>query len=209
MVLNKNGEDATEVFDLLFAPEIRYAYLNCLDELYYMGVIDNNRNQLCHGLNIAMFALLIIVASLLILQVICSLLYVARRNRTLSKAMSEKKVMVMVPCYNEGDKELRKTIQSVVETDYPDESKVLLVIADGIITGRGESMSTPQVLAKLLGFTFNKEADTAHFYKSIGSSERNRAFVYHGTHKRETRELKYIVVVKCGTSAERSSPPRG
>ena len=48
----------------------------------------------------------------------------------------------MVPCYNEGDKELRKTIDSVIDTSYPNDNKVLLVVADGNITGKGEKMST-------------------------------------------------------------------
>ena len=44
--------------------------------------------------------------------------------------------------YNEGDRELRKTINSVVESRYPSDNKVMVVVADGNITGKGESMPT-------------------------------------------------------------------
>jgi hypothetical protein len=37
-----------------------------------------------------------------------------------------------------------------MDTSYPDDNKVLLVIADGNITGKGERCSTPQTLAKIL-----------------------------------------------------------
>ena len=152
-----------------------------------------------------MYVLIIAVAAILVLQVLCSLLYVARSPRTLTMDMLRNRVMVMVPCYNEGDKELRKTIQSVLHTYFPDNNKVLLVVADGLITGRGETKSSPETLAHILGFTFNKETDEAHLYSSIGLSERNCAFVYHGTLVKDSRELKYIVVVKCGAANERTS----
>jgi chitin synthase len=68
-------------------------------------------------------------------------------------------VMVMVPCYNEGEKELRKTINSILDSNYPPDHKVLMVVADGIITGRGEYFNTPATLARLLGFTLDSKRD--------------------------------------------------
>ena len=80
---------------------------------------------------------------------------------------------------NEGDKELRKTIDSVMDTSYPDDNKVLLVVADGNITGKGENLSTPQTLSKILGY---KMSSKDHMYncKSIGDLTENRAKLYYG-----------------------------
>ena len=115
-------------------------------------------------------------------------------------------VMIMVPCYNEGKKELRKTIQSVLHNYFPDNNRVLLVIADCLITRRGEAKSSPETHSHILGLAFNKETDEAHLYSSIGLLESNYDFVYHGTLVKDIRELNYIVVVKCGVTDERTSP---
>ena len=105
--------------------------------------------------------------------------------------------MVMVPCYNEGDNELRKTIKSVLNTTYPDENKVLFMVADGLVTGNGEDMSTPEHLANILGFDIDEFEDDTFEYDCIGVTHtKNRARVYHGILQKGHKFLKYIVVVK-------------
>jgi len=109
----------------------------------------------------------------------------------------------MVPCYNEGDNELRKTIKSVLNTTYPDENKVLFMVADGLVTGNGEDMSTPEHLANILGFDIDEFEDDTFEYDCIGVTHtKNRARVYHGILQKGHKFLKYIVVVKCGLPAE-------
>ena len=118
-------------------------------------------------------------------------------------------MIIMVPCYNEGDKELRKTIDSVMDTSYPDDNKVLLVIADGNITGKGERMSTPETLAKLLGYKMDSKEGKVYNCKSIGELTENRAKIQYGIYKDAGKELKYIVIVKCGLPSEAGSPRAG
>jgi chitin synthase len=120
-------------------------------------------------------------------------------------------VMVMVPCYNESHKELRKTIDSVLDTDYPDENKVLVVVADGVMTGRGETMSCPETLASILGFRFST-SDDAQAYQSTGARTTNYASIYPGRYSSKNypgKELRYIVVVKQGGAEERGSGRAG
>ena len=155
-----------------------------------------------------MYSVMIIIAAVLAIQCICSLLYIVRMKRTIKREDTRSKIIVMVPCYNEGDKELRKTIDSVMDTTYPDDNKVLLVIADGNITGKGERMSTPETLAKLLGYNVSPN-DKLYKCKSIGELTDNRAKLYYGIHKDAGKELKYLVIVKCGTASERGSPRAG
>ena len=99
----------------------------------------------------------------------------------------------MVPCYNEGDKELRKTIDSVMDTSYPDDNKALLVIADGTITGKGERMSTPETLAKIFGYKTDSKGKV-YSCKSIGDLTENRATIQYGIYKDAGKELKFIVI---------------
>ena len=61
-----------------------------------------------------MYAIMIAIASVLGVQCMCSLVYLVRLKRTITRDDTRTKIIVMVPCYNEGNKELRKTIDSVM-----------------------------------------------------------------------------------------------
>jgi cellulose synthase/poly-beta-1,6-N-acetylglucosamine synthase-like glycosyltransferase len=128
-----------------------------------------------------MYSVMIVIAAVLGVQCICSLIYLFRLRRTITRLDTRSKMIVMVPCYNEGDKELRKTIDSIMDSTYPDDNKVLLVVADGNITGKGEKMSTPDTLAKILGYK-HSHTDRAYDCESIGDFTANRAKIYYGTY---------------------------
>ncbi|KAL9188916.1 hypothetical protein ACHAXT_011406 [Thalassiosira profunda] len=201
LVVNKLNEDATELF-LSVYPDDRA--LGCLDELFYVGIIDTRFDVVCYVLNIVMYFLLCFVAVIMIAQMICSLMYIAKGTRTYSEEDTQDQVIVMVPCYNEGGKELIKTIDSVLGTTYPEENKVIFIIADGVVTGAGQDLSTPEHLAEILGFEMDAEADELYDYDSIGLLTSNRARVYHGYYEVEDRSLKYLVVVKHGLPMEQA-----
>ena len=85
----------------------------------------------------------------------------------------------------------------------------MVVLADGNITGKGESMSTPMTLSRILGFDIDDKEDSSYAYKSIGDITNNRANVYSGTYEKGGKSLKYIVTVKCGIESERGSGRAG
>jgi chitin synthase len=199
LVINKLNEDATELF-LSVYPDDRQ--LGCLDELFYVGIIDTRFDVVCFVLNILMYFLLVFVALIMIAQMICSLMYIAKGTRTYSEEDTQDQVIVMVPCYNEGGEELIKTIDSVMGTTYPEENKVIFIIADGVVTGAGQELSTPEHLAEILGFEMDPHNDELYGYESIGLLTENKARVYHGYYEVEDRSLKYLVVVKHGLPME-------
>jgi len=200
VIMNSLGGDATDLYEALFGSS---EYIACLEEMFYTGLLDDEFDTFCYTLNIMMYVMLVFVASLMVIQFIASLIYVCPRNRTYTEEDVRSPVMVMVPCYNEGDNELRKTIKSVLNTTYPDENKVLFMVADGIVTGDGEDMSTPEHLANILGFDIDEFEDDNFEYDCIGVTHtKNRARVYHGILQKGHKFLKYIVVAKCGLPAE-------
>lgn len=199
LIVNKINQDATEVYDKLFATD---EYIDCMESQFFAGIVDTRSSPACNALNISMYALLIFIASILVLQCLCSLLYIARPHRTFSVKDGKSHVMIMVSCYNEGDKELRKTINSVLETKYPSDNKVMVVISDGQVTGRGERKSTPAILADILGFTIDENEDVSYSYTSIGALRENRANIHSGTYEAKGKSLKYVVIVKCGIESE-------
>lgn len=179
---------------------------------WYQNIID----ETCDVMKYLSFIIIFAVAALLALQCACSMIlgyqsfkFRMSDNRPWEPSDFHNPVMVMVPCYNEGEKELRKTINSILESNYPPEHKVLMVVADGIITGRGEYFNTPATLARLLGFSLSSKRDQAYAYKSLGGEGDNRASVYSGVMERDGKHLKYVVVVKRGTPAERDSSRPG
>jgi chitin synthase len=117
---------------------------------------------------------------------------------------TQDQVIVMVPCYNEGGQELIKTIDSVIGTTYPEENKVIFIIADGVVTGSGEELSTPEHLSEILGFEMDPYNDELYGYDSIGLLTTNKARVYHGYYEVDDKSLKYVVVVKHGLPMEQT-----
>ena len=200
VIMNSLGGDGTDLYQTLFgSPE----YIQCLEEMFYHGILDDSTDTFCATLNIMMLTMLCLVAALMVIQFLASMIYVCPRHRTYTEEDVRSPVMVMVPCYNEGDNELRKTIKSVLNTTYPDENKVLFMVADGLVTGNGEDMSTPEHLANILGFDIDEFEDDTFEYDCIGVTHtKNRARVYHGILQKGHKFLKYIVVVKCGLPAE-------
>ena len=181
---------------------------SCLDELFYEARIDDRYDPFCEKIGVLMYFFLFLVTGLLAVQVMCSMFYLFRRHRAFDVTSTEAGVIVLVPCYNEGDVELRKTINSCVETSYPEDNKVLLVVADGVVTGSGEAYSTPETLARILDIDMDLDEDRLFHYRSIGKRRDNYASVYKGIYekevKEETKSIKFIVVVKRGAPDERT-----
>ena len=72
-------------------------------------------------------------------------------------------------------------------------------------------MSCPETLGSILGFQFNPY-HTGYEYKSVGTKTKNEASIYSGTYQSSRhpgKTLKYIVVVKQGTSDERGTSRAG
>jgi chitin synthase len=88
----------------------------------------------------------------------------------------------LVTCYSEGEESLRTTLDSISLTDYPDSRKLLFVVADGMITGAGETKSTPDICVGLLEADPRFGNPIPMAYGSIGTGAKcqNRAMVYAG-----------------------------
>ncbi|KAI8925108.1 chitin synthase-domain-containing protein, partial [Entophlyctis helioformis] len=50
--------------------------------------------------------------------------------------------IMLVTCYSEGEAGIKGTLDSLADTDYPDDHKLLFVIADGMIKGDGNDKLT-------------------------------------------------------------------
>ncbi|CAO1638081.1 unnamed protein product [Parajaminaea phylloscopi] len=114
-------------------------------------------------------------------------------------------IISLVTAYSEGEEGISNTLTSLAQCDYPDSKKLLFVVADGMVTGSGESQSTPDICVGLL------EADTrfgtpmpmSFIAVAQGKKQHNMAMVYAGHYTRAPgHKTPMIVVVKCGTPDE-------
>jgi chitin synthase len=132
---------------------------------------------------------------------------------------------MVVTCYSEGEDGLRTTLDSLANTDYPTSHKMLLVICDGIITGSGNSMSTPDiVLSMMKDFVVAPDKVDASSYVAIadGTKRHNMAKVYAGYYRynedtekglvlkpEDQQRVPMITIVKCGSPEEATDKKPG
>jgi len=126
----------------------------------------------------------------------------------------------LVTAYSEGEEGLRTTLDSIATTDYPNSHKLILVICDGMIKGKGEQFSTPEIaLGMMKDHAVLPDEVEAFSYVAVasGSKRHNMAKIYSGfydygdssviPHEKQQR-VPMMVVVKCGTpdEANKSKP---
>ncbi len=115
---------------------------------------------------------------------------------------------------SEGEDGIRTTLDSIATTDYPNSHKAIIVICDGLIKGKGEALSTPDIVLGMMGdFVIVPEDVQAFSYVAVasGSKRHNMAKVYSGFYDygaesriapTKQQRVPMMVVVKCGTPDE-------
>ncbi|KAI7903969.1 chitin synthase-domain-containing protein [Cokeromyces recurvatus] len=122
----------------------------------------------------------------------------------------------LVTCYSEGEAGIRITLDSIATSDYPNSHKLLLVICDGLITGSGESKSTPDICISMMrDLIVPPDQVEPYSYVALadGSRQNNMGKVYAGYYKYDDttvdkahqQRVPMITIVKCGTLEERAA----
>ncbi|CAG8516943.1 4579_t:CDS:2 [Paraglomus brasilianum] len=121
-------------------------------------------------------------------------------------------IMLLVTCYSEGETSIRSTLDSLANTTYPNDHKLLFVIADGDITGSENDKSTPQICKDLLEPQFPGAPDPepqSYIATGDGGKEHNMAEVYTGHYNSGGNRVPMVLIIKCGTPEERQGPKPG
>ncbi|CAO3647059.1 unnamed protein product [Cunninghamella echinulata] len=125
----------------------------------------------------------------------------------------------LVTCYSEGEEGLRTTLDSIATSDYPNSHKLLLVICDGMITGHGNSQTTPDIclsMMKNLIIPMDQVQPSHYIAIADGSKRNNMAKVYAGYYRYDDntidpslqQRVPMITIVKCGTTEEQQTSPK-
>jgi len=126
----------------------------------------------------------------------------------------------LVTAYSESFEGLRTTLDSLATTDYPNSHKVILVIADGMVKGAGNEMTTPEIcLTMMKEFVIPPSEVEPHSYVAIadGHKRHNMAKVYAGfydyddatTERSKQQRVPIVLVAKCGNPLEATDAKPG
>ncbi|KNC97233.1 uncharacterized protein SPPG_07620 [Spizellomyces punctatus DAOM BR117] len=120
--------------------------------------------------------------------------------------------VMLVTAYSEGEEGLRNTMDSLANTTYSDDHKLMFIVADGLITGSGNDKSTPEIIIDMLEMDKNwptPPAPMSYVAISEGTKRHNMAQVYVAWYNSNGRCIPTILVVKCGTPEEADQPKPG
>ncbi|KIP04155.1 glycosyltransferase family 2 protein [Phlebiopsis gigantea 11061_1 CR5-6] len=119
----------------------------------------------------------------------------------------------LVTAYSESVEGLRTTLDSLATTDYPNSHKLILIIADGMVKGAGNNLTTPEIcLTMMKEFIIEPAEVEAHSYVAIadGHKRHNMAKVYAGFYayddatieRSKQQKVPVVLVAKCGNPLE-------
>ncbi|KAF9161173.1 hypothetical protein DFQ26_004795 [Actinomortierella ambigua] len=221
LFVNNVGQDITKKFnDLPMDAQNKTNHLNCLNNAFYAGVLDNRESAQCQWGNWVLLGASVLMAAVILIKFLAALQLRPRGP----PIKYDRFVICQVPCYTEGEDSLRKTINSLAALDYDDKHKLLFIIADGMIVGHGNEMPTPKIVLEVLGWKPPVQQDPYGFtatgsvddngepepvvYKALGlgGQQLNACKVYSGLYEFEGHLVPYIVVAKVGMPNETSKP---
>ena len=204
---DKQSLNATLYFQNTIPEQNQQEIINYLDEMFFVGILDTRYSLVCEILDIVFLVVICSVAFIVVFKFLSSLFILAKQY----PEQKDKYVIINMPCYTESVEEIEKTIFSVADLEYCDHNKkLLLVVADGLITGKGNDRPTAEIVLNTLGRSM-KDQKKAYEYVSLGENENriNRAKVFTGIYQdpdNEKNSLPYLVIVKVGNSKETSKP---
>ncbi|THU86005.1 hypothetical protein K435DRAFT_373679 [Dendrothele bispora CBS 962.96] len=128
--------------------------------------------------------------------------------------------ITLVTAYSESVEGLRTTLDSLATTDYPNSHKLILVIADGMVKGDGNNLTTPEICLQMMkDFIIAPEDVEPHSYVAIadGHKRHNMAKVYAGFYdyddatveRSKQQRVPIILVAKVGNPLEANDAKPG
>ncbi|KAI9321060.1 chitin synthase [Dichotomocladium elegans] len=201
-----SGSDRTAEWNKFVAavpPEQAEQNLNCLNNAFYIGDVDEREKLRCTFSNYLLLAFAMIMCFVILVKFLAALQF----GGAPTPEEHDKFVICQVPCYTEGEESLKKTIDSLTVMNYNDKRKLLFIISDGMVMGGGNDRPTPRIVLDVLGYDTKNDPEPLMF-KSIGegSKQLNYGKVYSGLYECEGHVVPYIVVVKVGKASERAKP---
>lgn len=179
--------------------------IDCYDHLFLVGFVDTRTSNVgCNASAYILYGATGIMVAVMVVKFLAAL----QLSPTPNPEHNDRFVIMQVPCYNEGESSLLKTIESLAVLEYDDSRKLLFIVSDGMIKSAGSDISTPDMVLRILGVDKNVQQPEAKSYLAIGRGlkEHNKAKIYSGLYSVQSRYVPFIVVVKVGKEGETEKP---
>ncbi|RUS21261.1 chitin synthase-domain-containing protein [Endogone sp. FLAS-F59071] len=216
------GQDITSYYygNVTEEPEL---YVQCMDRLFYRGIVEDAIPNACANYNPVLWASLAVglftfllkinFARLAQMSLLAHFLPFTRRLNSLAPPPNIGHVpycILMVPCCAEPSNILQETIESLARSTYDDTRRLLVFVCDGMVKSSGDALETHQEVLKILGYS-GTDDPTPYAYNSLGLNAKrtNFARVYAGFYESREHRVPYIVIVKVGNRLEVGCPIPG
>ena len=198
-LLHNIGRDGTEEITATADSALNLA---CLDRLFYAGAVKPIFFfQLCDLGNPILLICSIAVYVMVLLKFFLSLNCCYRVDTSNLSAYC----MLFVPCYTEG-LSMKVTFETLATTDYDDRRKLLVVVCDGDLTGKGNSKPTPKIACDIVGWEGEEPQPKEYIALGKGDQKLNMAKIYHGLYHFKGHIVPYIIIAKVGKESETAKP---
>ncbi|SGZ16977.1 BQ5605_C020g09085 [Microbotryum silenes-dioicae] len=128
--------------------------------------------------------------------------------------------ILLVTAYSESIEGLRTTLDSLSTTDYPNSHKVILVIADGMVKGSGNRLTTPEIvlgMMKELVVPVQEVEPQSYVAIADGHKAHNQAKIFAGFYDYDNNTVEMskqqrvpiVLVAKIGNPSEANDPKPG
>ena len=194
------GDDVSDKFEQLsINMDLRNRMQLCLDNLFYVGNLDTRNSAQCQFSVYILLAISILLASIIGFKFLAALQFTKKNV----PENLEKFIMCTVPAYTEDEDSLRRAIDSAARMKYDDKRKLLVVICDGMIIGKGNDRTTPRIVLDILGVPESVEPEALSF-ESLGEGlkQHNMGKVYSGLYEVSGHIVPFMVIVKVGKPSE-------
>ncbi|CEI92136.1 hypothetical protein RMCBS344292_06407 [Rhizopus microsporus] len=203
------GKDITKSFNNQIPNPARYK--ECLNTLFYHGVVDGNTETGCAHINVALwitmgcfllyFLLKMNLANLTRLKFVQRFLFQSRSSHLVMSFMPY--TLLFVPFYSESAETIRQTVDSLARTSYPDSRKLLFFVCDGIVKSKSAAKDNYLCLLDALGYSSAKDPEL-RAYVSLGQGSRKVNFckVYAGFYESGRNRVPFLMAVKVGSQRE-------
>ncbi|KAL7748812.1 hypothetical protein RI367_005725 [Sorochytrium milnesiophthora] len=176
----------------------------CFNAIFLRGFVDERKSTKCLVADYIPLAMSVVLFTIILAKFLAALQMGGGRE---TPEKMDKFVMIQVPCYTEGEESMTNTINSLATMKYDDKRKLMVIICDGMIVGRGNDKPTPQIVLDILGVDPTLDPEPLS-YQAVGEGSRqhNMAKVYSGLYEFEGHLVPYLVIVKVGKPSETQRP---
>ncbi|KAL4870066.1 hypothetical protein BDV12DRAFT_166535 [Aspergillus spectabilis] len=200
----KSGQDITKYWERLpYNAKLRNDMMNCLNNLFIVGHVDNRNSTQCQFASYFILAISILICSVVVFKFFAALQF---GKKNLPENL-DKFIICQVPAYTEDEESLRRAIDSMARMRYDDKRKLLVIICDGMIIGQGNDRPTPRIVLDILGVPESVDPEPLSF-ESLGEGmkQHNMGKIYSGLYEVQGHIVPFLVVVKVGKPSEVSRP---